>query len=253
VQVETSCTAIGGVATDCLCQAGEVAVSGGAFSGAMSNMLNALQAGPSYGGTAETWRVSCVQPTSGARVNCTSPFAVCLGGPGAAAVHVESSCTAVPGIAEDCVCQAGEVAISGGAFTAGLGNMLNASQVGPSYGGTAQTWRVSCVDPTGTRVSCAQPFAVCLAAPYSSAVRVETMHCAEVTADHAVDCTCNTNEVAISGGTFTAGTGNMINASQAGPSYAGGTAQTWRVSCVDPTGTRVSCAMPFAVCATSGI
>jgi hypothetical protein len=130
--------------------------------------------------------------------------------------------------------------------------MLNASQAGPSYGGSAQVWRVSCVDPTGARVACVQPFAVCLAAPYANAVRIETTNCAQATADHAEDCSCMPNEVAISGGTFTGTPSNMLNASQAGPSY-GGSAQVWRVSCVDPTGARVVCGQPFAVCASSGI
>jgi hypothetical protein len=154
--------------------------------------------------------------------------------------------------AVDCTCNPTEVAISGGTYTGIPSYMLNASQAGPSYGGAAQVWRVSCVDPSGNRVACVQPFAVCLAAPYTAAVRVETAHCSEVTTDHAVDCTCNPAEVAISGGTFSGTPGYMLNASQAGPSY-GGAAQVWRVSCVDPLGDRVACVAPFAICATNGI
>jgi hypothetical protein len=61
----------------------------------------------------------------------------------------------------DCTCQSNEVAISGGAF-AGQGDSINGNQQGTSYGGSLQTWRVSCVDSTGARVACADPFAVCL-------------------------------------------------------------------------------------------
>jgi hypothetical protein len=74
-----------------------------------------------------------------------------------------SNCTAAAGTAVDCICRANEVAISGGAYSGMLGNSLNASQFGPSYGGSTQTWRISCVDPSGNRAQCAQPFAICLA------------------------------------------------------------------------------------------
>jgi hypothetical protein len=187
-------------------------------------------------------------------VTCVDPFAVCLGGAGSSAVRVETASCAEATVdhAVDCTCNPTEVAISGGAFSGALNDMLNASQAAASYGGSAQVWRVSCVDPTGARVVCAAPFAVCLAAPYSSAVRVETANCTEVTGDHAVDCTCNPTEVAISGGAVSGSPNNMLNASQAGPSF-GESAQVWRVSCVDPTGARVACGAPFAVCAASGI
>jgi hypothetical protein len=243
-----------GEAYDCLCQSGETAISGGAFSGTPNNMLNATQAGPSFGASAQTWRVSCVQPTTGARVPCVAPFAVCLGGAGGAAVRIETS-QCVPGTynyAEDCTCKPNEVAVAGGAYTGTPNDMLNANQAGPSYGAPAQTWRVACVDPTGTRIPCVQSFAVCVAAPYANAVRVETAQCVEATADHAEDCTCNPDEVAISGGAYSGTPNNMLNATQAGPSY-GASARTWRVACVDPTGARVACAQPFAVCASNGL
>jgi hypothetical protein len=69
-------------ATDCICAANEVAISGGAFAGG-SLAINASQQGLSYGDVlgARVWRLSCVD--SGAvggpmRVPCITPFAVCV-------------------------------------------------------------------------------------------------------------------------------------------------------------------------------
>jgi hypothetical protein len=185
---------------------------------------------------------------------CVDPFAVCLGAPASASVRVETThCVqATADFAEDCTCSPTEVAVSGGAMSSSPNNMLNATQAGPSYGASAQTWRVACVTPAGTRTPCGAPFAVCLAAPYSNAVRVETANCVQATADLTEDCSCNANEVAISGGAFSGMPSNMLNASQAGPSYMA-SAQTWRVSCVDSTGNRVACVAPFAVCARTGM
>jgi hypothetical protein len=254
VTVEQTCTTVSGTANDCTCATGEVAISGGAYAGQTSYMLNANQAGPSYGGSGATWRVSCVTPTSGTRVGCSQPFSVCLGGASASAVHVETTnCTAFSTTAayNDCTCTgAGEVAISGGAYSGQTSYMLNALQAGLSYGAAAATWRVSCSDTAGNRVACSQPYVVCMAAPYASSVHVETGACNSNVAGVATDCTCAAGEVAISGGAYSGG-GNMLNASQAGPSY-GASAQTWRVSCVNPSGTRVTCVAPFAVCAASG-
>jgi hypothetical protein len=190
----------------------------------------------------------------GTRVPCVDPFAVCLGGPGSASVRVETThcAQATADQAVDCTCNPNEVAVSGGTFSGSPNNMLNASQAAASYGGSPQVWRVACVDATGARVACVAPFAVCLGAPYSSAIRVDTTHCAEATADHAEDCTCDPTEVAISGGAYAGVQSDMLNASQAGPSY-GASPQVWRVSCVDPAGNRVICSTPFAVCAANGI
>jgi hypothetical protein len=237
---------------DCTCATGEVAISGGAFSGGLGYMLNASQAGPSYGADSRTWRVSCVTPTDAGnnRVACASPFAVCLSGASASAVTVETAnCINASGTASDCTCAAGEVAISGGAYTGQASYMINALQAGPSYGAAAGTWRTSCVDYAGNRVACQQPFVVCMSAAHASAVKVET-NCV-ASPGTAMDCSCAAGEVAISGGAYSGATGNMINASQAGPSY-GGSAQTWRVSCVNSSGARVGCVQAFVVCATSG-
>jgi hypothetical protein len=252
IVVATNCISPGGDAEDCSCGpdagVGSIAISGGTYAGSPSYMLNASQVGPSYGGSAQTWRVACVEPSTGIRTPCVDPFAVCLSNPAGAAVKVEmSNCVPVGGHVVDCTCGAGEVAISGGAYSAQPNYMLNASQAGPSYGGSARTWRVACVDPTGTRVDCAAPFVVCIGSPYTNLIGIETANCSTGDGD-TVDCACKTG-VAISGGAYSGQPGNMLNASQAGPSY-GGSAQTWRVACVDPTGNRVACAAPFAVCAS---
>jgi hypothetical protein len=112
VTTETAnCMPISGPAEDCSCAAGEVAISGGAYSGQLGNMLNASQAGPSFGGATQTWRVSCVTPTdagTSARVACGSPFAECLSGSSTSAVHVETAnCVSISGTAYDCSLQLG--------------------------------------------------------------------------------------------------------------------------------------------------
>jgi hypothetical protein len=123
----------------------------------------------------------------------------------------------------------GEVAISGGTYAAAPTNMVNALQVGPSFGESTPIWRVATVMPGGTRVEPAMPFAVCLGAAYSSAIRVETSNCVQATANLAVDCTCDPNEIAIAGGAYSDDPSYALNASQAGPSF-GESAQVWRVA-----------------------
>lgn len=62
----------------------------------------------------------------------------------------------------DCTCQVGEVAIGGGAYSGAPGYSLNASMNGAAFGGSSRIWRSTCVNASGTRVVCSQPFAVCL-------------------------------------------------------------------------------------------
>jgi hypothetical protein len=153
----------------------------------------------------------------------------------------------------DCTCAPGETAISGGAYSGGTSTGLNASQAAASFQGSPRTWRLACVDRTGARAHCVQPFAVCMKAPLASNVRISTS-CYQTTTDLTVDCFCNDNEHAISGGAYSGARGNignMLNASQAGPSYQSGSgAQMWRLACVDPSGARVACVSPFAVCSS---
>jgi hypothetical protein len=119
---------------------------------------------------------------------------------------------------------------------------LNASQAGPSYGASPQTWRSSCVDSFGLRVACEQPFAVCGAiAPYTISTQ-----CFQLP-DLSWDCDCGDGGRAISGGAY-AGPLAMLNASEAGPQFNFGK-QWWHVSCSNRTGAAVSCEQPFAVCA----
>jgi hypothetical protein len=146
----------------------------------------------------------------------------------------------------DCTCDADEVAVSGGAYSGSTGNRLNASQAGPSFGASWRVWRSSCVDGTGTRVACSQPFAVCAPNARVPSVRIETETCA-TGFDSQVDCTCASNEVAISGGAYSGTPSNMLNASQAGPT-GGASPRVWRTSCVNPLGGRVPCKQPFAIC-----
>jgi hypothetical protein len=65
----------------------------------------------------------------------------------------------------DCTCNAGEIAIGGGAYAAALSNSLSESRNLAAEQGAAMqnVWRLSCVQPNGVRVQCAFPFAVCLA------------------------------------------------------------------------------------------
>jgi hypothetical protein len=174
---------------------------------------------------------------------------VCLGGASASAVHVETNCTQTSGAAMDCTCNAGEVAISGGA-NAGTGNMFNAMQAGPSYdGGSASTWRVSCVDPGGNPVACSQPFAVCIGAPYAAFVHVE-QNCKQVLLKvtswgnlfASFDCACNAGEVAISSGASGGADGGLV-INSTGQVSCGNTGLDFR---------QPLCSQPFAVCAASG-
>jgi hypothetical protein len=77
-------------------------------------------------------------------------------------------------------------------------------------------------------------------------VRIETTSCVQVDlgGGPATRCTCGANEVAISGGAYSGSPGNMLNDSL----NLGGTGQVWEVSCVNPSGTRVTCSMPSAMC-----
>ena len=207
------------------------------------------------------WRVSCVEPSSGTRIPCSSPFVVCLGGESQAALTIETTnCAQVTSddagdIASECTCPPTEVAISGGTYTGNPDDMISLTQVGPSFGGSAQVWRVACSSPGGSAIACQFPFAVCVGAPYAAAARVETANCAQVTSDDAgvaEECTCQPTEVAIAGGASAGTPSNMLSGSQAGTSF-GGSAKLWRVSCVNGAGTPVACSQPFAVCAGSGI
>jgi hypothetical protein len=62
--------------TDCSCNANEIAIGGGAWSGAVTGTLNESRNLGSSGQAATTWRVSCIQ--NGARTLCSEPFAICL-------------------------------------------------------------------------------------------------------------------------------------------------------------------------------
>jgi hypothetical protein len=210
-------------------------------------MLNALQTGPSYGEGANVWRVACVASSTGTRVSCNAPFATCLAPSSGDTIAVDTTdcAQATTDFAVDCTCPVGQVAISGGAYSSQPGDMLNASQAGPSFGESAQVWRVACVDPTGTRVPCSQPFAVCLSAASASSARIETASC--TTGSLGVDCTCAANEVAVAGGAYASAPYDMLETSQAGPAF-GDSPRTWRLACVNPSGTAVTCSQPFAVC-----
>jgi hypothetical protein len=63
---------------DCACPTGEIAISGGAFSGGTNGTaLNESRSGATLtGGTLSTWRLSCLG-TDGNRSSCTTPFAIC--------------------------------------------------------------------------------------------------------------------------------------------------------------------------------
>jgi hypothetical protein len=145
--------------SDCSCNSGWVAISGGAYSGSLSSSLNATQSGPSYGASAQTWRTSCVDAT-GARVACQQPFAVCVrevAGPN----FISTNCQQQADLSYNCDCGiAPGIAVSGGAY-AGLSGMLNASEAGPQVNLGSRYWHVSCVDRDGVAQACQQPFAVC--------------------------------------------------------------------------------------------
>jgi hypothetical protein len=81
VRIETStCTPMypgtAAPTTDCACNANEIAIGGGGWSGAVTGTLNESRNLGATGGAASTWRVSCLQ--NGARVLCSEPFAICL-------------------------------------------------------------------------------------------------------------------------------------------------------------------------------
>jgi hypothetical protein len=245
--ISENCSPIaGGGATDCDCGPGGAAISGGAFSGSATDWLNASQAGPSYGASPQTWRVSCVDSASGNRTQCGGAFAVCV--PLVAGFYRISTQCKTSASVSDCTCYNEETAVSGGAYASGVSNALNASQSGPSYGASPQTWRTACADPRGNRVACTDPFAVCV-----SAGRFETetptagsTPCLQQS-DLSWDCGCPNNLQAVSGGAFGGLLTGRINASQAGPLVNFGT-QWWHMSCTDRAGAAVSCVQPFAVC-----
>jgi hypothetical protein len=86
----------------------------------------------------------------------------------------------------------------------------------------------------------------------SAAIRIETTNCqypTPVGLYPATDCTCNANEVAISGGAYAGQTTYKLSQSVQGVNV-GLNLQVWRVSCVDDAspGNAVQCAVPFAVC-----
>jgi hypothetical protein len=62
--------------SDCTCPNNSVPVGGGAAAGGDANVLNASQALPAASPT--FWRTACANTTTGARVTCVAPFAVCL-------------------------------------------------------------------------------------------------------------------------------------------------------------------------------
>jgi hypothetical protein len=150
--------------TECTCQSNEVAIAGGANSGAPSFSYHALLAGPAYGVSPQVWRVDCLD-SAGVPTGCLQPFAVCLANPYAASARVETSnCVQVGSagnLATECTCRSNEVALAGGANAGSASNSLNSTQAGVTYGASAQTWRVACVDSTGANVACTQSFAVC--------------------------------------------------------------------------------------------
>lgn len=248
--ISKDCSPIaGGGATDCDCGVGKAAISGGAFSGSATDWLNASQAGPSYGASQQMWRVSCVDSASGNRTQCGGAFAVCV--PWAVDFYRISTQCSTSALVSDCTCDKGETAVSGGAFAGGASNALVASQSGPSYGASAQTWRTACTDPRGNRVACTDPFAVCVAALPGLGFETETPTAGSTPclqqSDLSWDCGCPNNLQAVSGGAFAGLLSGRFNASQAGPLVGFGT-EWWHVSCTDRAGAAVSCVQPFAVC-----
>lgn len=86
----------------------------------------------------------------------------------------------------------------------------------------------------------------------AGSIQVEAAICAFNTSA-GTDCTCPTNEVAISGGAF-AGTGgsgtNWINESRNLGRDGGAGSNVWRITCVSSSSlARTPCVDPFAVCA----
>jgi hypothetical protein len=90
----------------------------------------------------------------------------------------------------------------------------------------------------------------------AASVRIEQTNCAQQNVGTGgagygnvyTDCTCHSNEVAVSGGAFAGNQTNWIDDSENGV-VGGGSMSTWRVACVDKaSGYRVPCTSPFAVC-----
>jgi len=85
----------------------------------------------------------------------------------------------------------------------------------------------------------------------AAAITVETANCVYDSTSTLTDCTCATNQVAISGGAY-AGTGadgtNWIAESRNGATSGLGS-NLWRITCVSSSTTkRVECVDAFAIC-----
>jgi hypothetical protein len=77
VQIVTGAgCAVSADVSDCTCPNNSVPIGGGAAAGGQANVLNASQALPAASPT--FWRTACANTTTGARVTCVAPFAVCL-------------------------------------------------------------------------------------------------------------------------------------------------------------------------------
>jgi hypothetical protein len=122
--------------------------------------------------------------------------------------------------------------------------MLNAMQVGASFGEDEPVWRVSAVNSQGTRIVPFDTFVVCTDVEPTPTLTLGS-ECSSSLEETL--CTCPDGEIAISGGAFAGSTSSMLNSSQAGPAF-GGSLSTWRLSCVTPGGSPTECEDAFAIC-----